>query len=173
MSEHFEPSLTEIDCSKISSCSRAIIDGDDGCRKTSVIAPAIAEKIKGKVVSIDKFMFEPGHPDWEAGRPYWDQLDYQRLRYEIKEAGAKLVIEGVCGLKVLSKLNFQFDYHIFTRCINRDNTFNKWEYEQYLDEKVPLPKSRFRRYMTVYYREFRPFESCDLMIERHILPRSG
>jgi len=81
-----------------------------------------------------------------------------------------VVIEGVCVLKVIGKMGVQFDYHIFTKLVNDDNTFNQWDYEEYLNEEVPLPSRGLRRHIAAYYREFRPFEHCNLVIERHISP---
>jgi hypothetical protein len=121
--------------------------------------------IKAKVVSIDDNL-NAGKPGDELA--YWDRVDYPRLTSEVTREGERIVLDGRCALKVLARMDLQFDYHIFTKLIKDDNTHNQWEPEEYLNERMRLPKSRDLRDTVVYYREYKPFERCDLIIERHI-----
>ena len=147
MKESFFPE--SIDTSKLSSCQRIIIDGDDGSGKTPP-ARKIANALEARVVSLDEFL--PGD-----GRPYCDQIDYESLKKDILSGDKKIVIEGLCMLKVLSKLNVDYDYHILTRRV----MFGKPAYDEYLDQGIPLPKSKTARDIVLYYREFKPFDKCN------------
>jgi uridine kinase len=146
MKESFFPEF--IDPSKLSSCQCIIIDGDDHSGK-SPLAHKIANALGAKVISLDEYL--PGD-----GRPYCDQIDYESLQNDISSSAQKVVIEGVCMLKVLAKINVHYDYHIFTKRI----MFGKSAYEEYLDERTPLPKSKMARDIVQYYREFKPFDKC-------------
>jgi len=146
MKESFFPEF--FDASKLSSCQRIIIDGDDHSGK-SPLACKIANALGAKVISLDEYLCKPGCP-------YCDQIDYESLQNDILSSAQKIVIEGVCVLKVLAKINAQFDYHIFMKRI----LFGKPAYEEYLGELIPLPKSRMARDIVQYYREYKPFDRC-------------
>ena len=146
MKESFFPEF--IDTSKLSSCQRIIIDGDDHSGK-SPLARKIATELRAKVISLDEYLCEDG-------RPYCDQIDYESLQRDISASVQKVVIEGVCMLKILAKINVSYDYHIFTKRI----MFDKSAYDEYLDERIPLPKSKLARDIVQYYREFKPFDKC-------------
>ncbi len=68
----------------------------------------------------------------------------------------QVVIEGVCMLKVLAKIDVSYNYHIFVRRI----MFGRWCYEEYMDEQIPLPNSILARDIVQYYREYKPFDRC-------------
>jgi hypothetical protein len=144
--ESFYPET--IDTSKLSSCQCIIIDGDDHSGKSS-LARKIANSLGGKVISLDDYLCEPG-------RPYCDQIDYESLRSDILSSAGKLIIEGVCMLKVLTKINVCFDFHIFTKRV----VFGESAYEKYLLERTPLPKYGMASDIVPYYREFKPFDKC-------------
>ncbi len=138
-----------IDTSKLSSYQRIIIDGDDHSGK-SPLARKIASALNAKVISLDEYLREPG-------RPYCDQIDYEALHSDILSSVQKVVIEGVCMLKVLAKINVRYDYHIFTKRI----MFGKVAYDEYLDGLTPLPNRQMTKDIINYYREFVPFERCN------------
>jgi hypothetical protein len=145
--ESFYPEI--IDTSKLSSCKCIIIDGDDHSGK-SPLARKIATALNSKVISLDEYLLEDG-------RPYCDQIDYQSLQNDIASSSQNVVIEGLCVLKVLAKINVRHDCHIFTKRI----MFDKPAYDEYLDERIPLPKSKTAKDIVQYYREFRPFDKCN------------
>ena len=137
-----------IDTSKLSSCHLIVIDGDDGSGKTP-LAHKIADALGAKVISLDNYLHEDG-------RPYCDQIKYDSLKNDVLSSSQKVVIEGVCALKILAKINVDHDYHIFTKCVvcgNRD-------YDDYLDERRPWNR-KLARDIILYYREFKPFDSCN------------
>jgi len=94
-------------------------------------------------------------------KPYAEQLDYEALRTDIVARSTKVVIEGVCALKVLAVINVRPDYHIF---IKRLNGIAGWEYADHLQGKSKPPKSKLTREVLQYYREFKPFEVCNVML---------
>ena len=134
--ESFYPET--IDTSKLSCCQCIIIDGDDHSGK-SPLARKVATALGAKVISLDKYL--PGD-----GRPYCDQIDYLSLLNDILSSDQQVIIEGLCVLKVLAKINVRHDYHIFTKRI----MFDKCAYDEYLDERIPLPKSRIARDIVQY-----------------------
>ncbi len=138
-----------IDTSKLSSYKRIIIDGDDGSGKTP-LARKIAHTLGATVISLDEYLHEDG-------RPYCDQIKYESLQRDIFSSAKTVVIEGVCMLKILAKINVSYDHHIFTRRF----VCGKSAYEEYLDERIPLPKSKLARDIVQYYREFKPFDKCN------------
>jgi len=138
-----------IDTAKLNMCQRIIIDGDDGSGKTP-LAHKIADAVGAKVISLDEYLSGDG-------RPYWEQIDYESLKNDILSGGKKVVIEGICALKVLGKISVGHDHHIFTKRA----MFGKPAYDEYLDERIPLPKSKTARDVVLYYREFKPFDRCN------------
>jgi uridine kinase len=138
-----------IDTSKLSSCQRIIIDGDDGSGKTP-LAHKIAHTLGAKVISLDEYLHEDG-------RPYCDQIKFETLQRDIFSSDKTVIIEGVCMLKILAKISVSYDHHIFTRRF----VCGKSAYEEYLDERIPLPKSKLARDIVQYYREFKPFDKCN------------
>jgi ABC-type cobalamin/Fe3+-siderophores transport system ATPase subunit len=135
--------------------ARIIIDGDNGSGKTT-LAKEMSAALNAKVVSLDDHLLENGDI-------YWNQIKYQELASEIVAAGPRVIIEGVCVLKVLGKINVNHDYHIF---VKRYNGFLGWEYEQYLDERAKLPRSKLSRDIAAYYRACKPFNVCNLVLDR-------
>jgi ABC-type cobalamin/Fe3+-siderophores transport system ATPase subunit len=134
---------------------RIIVDGDNGSGKTT-LAKEMAAALNAKVVSLDDHLLENGDI-------YWNQIKYEELASEIVSAGPRVIIEGVCVLKVLEKIKVNHDYHIF---VKRYNGFLGWEYEQYLDERAKLPRSKLSRDIVVYYRGYKPFNVCNLVLDR-------
>ena len=95
-----------------------------------------------------------------------EQLDYEALRNDILASDSKIVIEGVCALKVLAKIKVRYDYHVF---IKRYNGAFGWEFERFLGEKAEPPKDKFWQEIVQYYRKYKPFDMCDLCLTRDIL----
>jgi hypothetical protein len=148
-----------IDYSKFpSQWTRIVIDGDQGAGKTT-LANEIAEELNASVISLDEFLLG-NHDD------YWKQINYDSLRSKIMSSGAKIIIEGVCILKILAQIQVRHDYHIF---VELRNGFVGWEYGHYLSEKSKPPRSKLMQDIIAYYREFRPFESCDLFLSRELV----
>jgi hypothetical protein len=138
--------------------SRMIIDGDPGAGKTT-LAKEIARECNAKLVSFDEYL--SGNRE-----NYLQQLDYQKLRNDIMAGEGKVVMEGVCALMVLTKIEVRYDVHIF---IKRMNGFIGWDFEHYLNPKVKLPKSKLDAEVVGYYRKLKPFHICDFEMSRDIL----
>lgn len=119
----------------------------------------MAEVLKVNVISLDNFLLENKDT-------YWEQMKYDSLRSKIMSAGAKIIIEGVCILKVLAQIQVRHDYHIF---VELRNGFVGWEYGHYLSEKAKPPKSKLTQDIVAYYKEFKPFETCDLPLSRELV----
>src|SRR5689334_18699153 len=98
--------MEDLDYSKLASCSRIIIDGDPGAGKTK-LAQKLSADLNIKFISLDNFLFE-------NGEPYCEQIKYEILLKEILE-NSRLIIEGVCAIKVLARICVEFDCHIFIR----------------------------------------------------------
>ena len=146
----------KIDYSRLpSACSCIIIDGDPGSGKTT-LAGKIANDLGFKVTSFDDAKYLPGD-----GGPYLEQLNYEALRIDILASAPKIIIEGVCALKVLAKINVRHDYHIF---IERDDGSIGWPFGQYLDPNAKPPHDKFWQEIVQYYREYKPFDACDLLL---------
>lgn len=137
--------------------ARIILDGDNGSGKTT-LAKEMAGVLGANVVSLDDHLLE-------NGAIYWNQIDYEVLRSKILAAGPRAIVEGVCILKVLGKIDIAHDYHIFIRLYSG---ILGWEYEQYLDERAKLPHSLLRKEIAEYYRQFRPFDVCDVILDRSV-----
>jgi Cdc6-like AAA superfamily ATPase len=140
--------METLDYSKLAICTRIIIDGDPGSGKTT-LAEKLASKLGIRFISFDDFLLE-------NGAPYCEQIKYEALRREIL-GHPKLIIEGVCALKILSKIDVFFDCHIF---IKQLNGIIGWEMGDYLT--VPQrrePKSKLTKEVVKYYRDFKPFEN--------------
>ena len=88
-----------------SNWSCMIIDGDLGAGKTS-LAKEIARDLKADVVSLDD------HLSGDREKCYWDRIDSEALRKEIFPSRPKVIIEGVCALKILAAINARHDFHM-------------------------------------------------------------
>ncbi len=139
-----------LDYSKLSTCSRIVIDGDLGAEKT-VSGKKLAEDLGIKLISLDCFL------NGDRSIPYWDQIKYDSLQGAIS-ASPKVIIEGVCALKVLAKIGVRPDYHIFKK---RLAGAIGWEVGGFLPQSVKPPRSALWREIIQYYREYKPFEICD------------
>jgi hypothetical protein len=136
--------------------SKILVDGDAWSGKTT-LAAEIADRCGATVVSVDDHLL--GNCDI-----YWNQIDYEGLESKILAAGPRVVIEGVCLLKVIGKIHVAYDHHVFIKLyIGRSG----WECAEYLNEGAALPRSRRPREIIEYYREYRPFDKCDFLLERY------
>ena len=138
--------------------SHIIIDGDQGAGKSS-LANEMAEVLGANVISLDDFL--PGNH-----AVYWEQIQYESLHSKISSSGPKVIIEGVCILKILAQIHVPYDYHVF---IELRNGFSGWEYGYYLSETAKQPKSKLTQNIIRYYKEFKPFEICDLFLSRDLV----
>ncbi len=120
------------------------------------MAKEMAESLNARVVYIDDHLLK-------NGAIYWEQIQYEILRSKILTGGPRVIIEGVCIVKVLAKIGISHDYHIFMKLFNG---ILGWEYEHFLNESVKLPHSSLRREITKYYRDYRPFDICDMALTR-------
>jgi len=137
--------------------ARLIIDGDSGSGKTT-LANRMAGVLRATVVSLDEHLLENGNL-------YCNQINYEPLRSAICAGGPRVIIEGVCILKVLAKIDITYDYHIFMKLYNG---MLGWEYEQYLPKGARLPRSKLTREIAEYYREYKPFDKCNELLERNL-----
>ena len=119
----------------------------------------MAEALNANVIHLDEFI--PGNH-----AVYWEQINYESLRSKIMSGGAKIIIEGVCILTILAQIKVRHDFHIF---VELRNGFVGWEYGYYLSEKAKPPKSKLMQDIVKYYKEFRPFETCDLFLSRELV----
>jgi hypothetical protein len=147
------------DYSKLLTCRRVIIDGDPGAGKTT-LANQMANDLGFKVISFDDSKYLPGD-----GRLYLEQLNYDVLKNDILSCGSKIIIEGLFALKVLGKICVSYDYHIFMKLFNG---ICGWEYEYYLGEKSKIPKSKLTKEVVQYYKDYRPFDVCNLVLSREL-----
>jgi len=131
---------------------RIVIDGDPGAGKTT-LSEIMARQISAKVISLDKYI--PGN-----GSAHIEQIDCARLSLDILSAADDRVaiIEGVCILQIMSKIEVGQDYHIFLKFMNG---CLDWELGEWLKRLSPLPKSKLRREVVQYYKAYRPYETCD------------
>jgi len=81
------------------------IDGDLGCGKTK-LANELSEKIQIPVLHVDDFLIP------NTGR-FLDSIKYFDLKKNLKEAGSRVIIEGICLLDVLDKINVKYSKYLF------------------------------------------------------------
>ena len=142
--------MESLDCSKLASYSRIIIDGDPGAGKTT-LARKLSKELGVKFISLDCFLEK-------NGAPYCEQIKYEILQKVISK-NPRIIIEGVCALKILAKIDMVYDCHIF---IQRFNGLLGWEFGDYL---TPAFRKRLKSKLAIevvkYYEEFKPFEDLD------------
>jgi hypothetical protein len=138
-------SPTEIDFSALRSRRRIAIDGDPGSGKTT-LARKLECRLGAKVFSLDDYLCEDG-------RPYLEQIKYEELTRDITATGdVPMIVEGVCLLKALAKIDFHHDFFIFSKVFMN----GRRDFDDYSNPRVRLPKSSLRREIVEYYRECRP-----------------
>jgi hypothetical protein len=136
---------------------RIVIDGDPGAGKTT-LAKEMASDLSARRISIDDY--------WAGnGDAYLLQLNFDALRNDILNGDSKTIIEGICVLQVMTKIEVGHDFHVF---IKRLNGFVGWELESYLNPKSTLPRSKSDRDAVQYYREHKPFEVCNLELSHDV-----
>jgi hypothetical protein len=142
--------MESLDYAKLASCSRIIIDGDPGAGKTT-LAKKLAKDLGIKFISFDDFLLE-------NGAPYCEQIRYEVLQKVVLD-NPKIIIEGVCAIKILAKIGLQFDCHIFIQLFNGALG---WELGDYLQSPTRKePKSKLTKEVVKYYQDFKPFENSN------------
>ncbi len=139
---------TDLRCRKC-----VLVDGDNGVGKSVYVAPKIAGVLKAKMVSVDDFLLK-------SGAPYLDQIKYDGLRAEILK-NSPVVVEGLCMIKVMTRIGVTFDYHVFVRRLNQFG----WENAMWLKKGAKEPQTKITRDLVRYYKECEPFGKCDRLLE--------
>lgn len=94
-----------------------------------------------------------------------EKLNYDALQSAISAKDTRVVIEGVLALKILDRIGVKYDYLIF---LKRFDGFLGWRFGEYLKAGVKPPKDPFWREIVQYYREWKPFDRCDVEGSRDI-----
>src|SRR6267142_1066831 len=102
-----------------------IVDGDNGAGKTNCVAPMIANILGATIVSVDKYLLE-------NGAPYLDQIKYDDLLASIIGSSPKVVVEGLCMLKVIARIKIVHDYHVFVKRLQNGH----WDNSQWLERRA-------------------------------------
>lgn len=101
------------------------IDGSDGVGK-STLADAVGSNMRLPVFHLDDYLIRD-----KGG--FLDFLQYERLQQDIA-AAPKYIIEGVCLLKVLERIEAKIDFLIYVKRYH----FGCWSDERELDVQEPL-----------------------------------
>ncbi|WP_435274836.1 hypothetical protein ACMAZF_16485 [Psychrobium sp. nBUS_13] len=88
------------------------IDGDLGGGK-SIIANELSEKTQIPVVHVDDFLVP------RTGR-YVDSIQYLDLEKSIRKSGRPMIIEGICLLDVLNRIDLEHNQYFFIK--RKENT---------------------------------------------------
>ena len=163
-----------------------LIDGGDGSGK-STLAKEIAQSINAVHINFDDYL--------EKNRGnFLDFIKYDHLKKKIEDSRPPIIIEGVCALSVINKLQHKFDLHIY---VKRMSNFGFWpndnlydvdenvedfiaekneehrkfcktmaqiEEEEYDPEDTTIPK--LTEELIRYHYEFKPQETADIVYER-------
>lgn len=128
------------------------IDGDQGAGKTH-LANNLGNYLSGTVISMDDFLLSNGNPNL-------DQIKWTELSTKISDSDTvPVILEGVLMNQVLERLGMQSEFRIFAKL----EVFGKWDYQQYLPKKVPLPSAQLTREIVSYYRDYEPWKTADLI----------
>ena len=162
-----------------------LIDGGDGSGK-STLASEIAQSISAVHINLDDYL--------EKNRGnFVDFIKYDLLKKKIEDSRPPIIIEGVCALSVIKKLQHKFDLHIY---VKRMSAFDFWpgdnlydmdedvegfiteknkehrkfseamaqiEGEEYDPEDTTIPK--LTEELIRYHYEFKPQETADIIYE--------
>lgn len=140
-----------LDLPKLAPGSCILVDGDPGAGKTA-LAGKIAGMLGAKVISIDNFLLG-------NNAPYLEQIKYDALKKAIQDsAPGMVVIEGSCALQALRRIGVRHQFHVFAKCVK----YGEWKFKYFLDDGADMPETQIDRDVVQYYREFKPFEVCDL-----------
>lgn len=162
-----------------------LIDGGDGSGK-STLASEITKSISAAHINLDDYL------DKNRGN-FVGFIKYDLLKKKIEDSRAPIIIEGVCALSVINKLQQKFDLHIYVKRMSDfgfwsdDNLFDvdedvedfiaeknndhrkfcetmaQIEGERYDPEETTIPK--ITEELIRYHYEFKPQETADIIYE--------
>ncbi len=157
------------------------IDGNDGVGKTT-LASEIAEKLGLTHIEVDKYLVKDSNG-------YLKFLDLEKLKADInKNAGKKIIIEGVMLYAVLEQIDFKVDEVIYVAKnpflydwldeysgkfvgLSFDEIIKLEEESVNLVNNIINPNSKpykmdgFRLEVYEYSYKFRPWEKADIIFE--------
>src|SRR5580704_50031 len=131
-----------------------VVDGDNGVGKSRYIAPIISRILSASIVSVDQYLLE-------NGAPYLDQIRWDELKADVLAKSPTVVIEGLCMLSVMARIQIPYDYHIFVKRFQNAH----WENEHWLETRAKEPKSKTTRDLVNYYKACKPFEFYNKNLE--------
>jgi ABC-type dipeptide/oligopeptide/nickel transport system ATPase component len=154
------------------------IDGKDGSGKTT-LAQRIAEKIKGKVVSLDEYVEKKK----DGYVPY---LRVDEIRATLSGETGPLVVEGICLLAAAKRIGIKIDKLIYVKKTDR---YGQWLDDVDCDPKEPVETliekleenldifgeregsktvhlSELRKEIIHYHAEYQPSKRADYIFHR-------
>ncbi|MCI5137221.1 MAG: hypothetical protein D3922_02125 [Candidatus Electrothrix sp. AR1] len=116
------------------------IDGELGAGKTT-LAKMLSNSLDADCIHLDEFLND-------SIGSYLQRINYSTLESILKVKKCRLIIEGICLVAVLEKLNLNVDYNIFVRV----------NYENYSMDSLDC-------WLIEYKSKYQPEKNADLIIE--------
>lgn len=139
--------------------SRVIaIDGYIGIRKSN-LAYRIASELKIDVISIDNFV------SINKDRFYLNALNFGILKSKIdglKKYKESFIIEGICILDVLKRINTQSNILIYCKKVDRNGA---WIQRGKIYYKENSADESYYGDITKYHYKYKPDDKCDYLVK--------
>ena len=138
------------------------IDGSIGSGKT-ILSYCLGCELKFPVIAVDNFLKRH-----QGG--YRDQINYDNLADFIDSkitSGKSLIIEGICLLQILKRIDRQEDVLVYVKRMSCNN--GTWCEEQELNGNGQIVEDNLQPLMNEvikYHNEWNPLTKADIVFER-------
>ena len=150
-------------------CPLVGLDGAYGSGK-STLAKAVAEKLDGIVLEVDRYTER-------NGKPYREQLRYEDLRRDLKTTrsdGKPVIVDGVCLLDVMDAVGAKVDALVYVKKVDRGSGI--WQDQdtcdpEWIDLEHPLlkhPGAALAREVAAYHQSRDPLSQTELVFIRTV-----
>lgn len=163
--EFTEPSMLAKELARSLSVDKPLvigIDGSTGSGKT-ILSYCLGCELLTNVINLDIFL------NTKQGS-FIDQIRYDDLSGIIKDkisSGKSIIVEGICLLKVLSKITVKQDILIYVKLISRNTGI--WCEESDLSGNGEIDcclEARLRNEIIEYHNEFNPLNAANYLFLR-------
>jgi len=135
-----------------------LVDGFNGSGKT-YLAQELSKCLGVPTLDLDDYVIKTGGTDY-----YVDRLDLNKL-YQDVSSNNSIIVSGACILDVFSKLNIEFDSHVYVKRVSGGSNWHDGiDLEDYLSQTFD-PNRQVCAFK--YHKLFEPHLVANVIYSRH------